>query len=339
MTTTARRSRAGAGAAVAVAALAAHAAPARADGLPLPVENSPSGVLAPAGDRRFISVTLGDRTAVLAQKPATGAVTSRANLRGSFTVPLVAYDSTAGGISGDGRTLVLIKPRKAFPRSQTTFAVLTAKPRLRLRGLVRLPGDFSFDALSLDGHSLFLINYLSRTDPTQYRVRVYDLARNRLDPRPIVDPREAPGAMNGFPVTRVSSRDGRWAYTLYDGAGRHPFIHALDTRDRKAACIDLDGPAFANKFAFDLRLAVVAGGRRLDVRRKGAPVASVDTANLRVGPPADGTQRPGTAAPRADPTGHDLLWPALAAALLAAAAIAVRGVRRRRVRADPLTVR
>jgi hypothetical protein len=339
MTTTARRSRAGAGAAVAAFALAAHAAPARADGLPLPVENSPSGVLAPAGDSRFISVTLGDRTAVLAQRPGTGAVTSRANLRGSFTIPMVAYDSTAGGISGDGRTLVLINPRKSFPRSRTTFAVLTAKPRLRLRRIVRLPGDFSFDALSPDGHALFLINYLSRTDPTQYRVRVYDLARNRLDPKPIVDPREAPGAMNGFPVTRVSSPDGRWAYTLYDGAGKHPFIHALDTRDRRAACIDLDGPSFANNFAYDLRLALAAGGRRLDVRRKSAPLASVDTATFRVGPPVAGLRRPGAAAPRVDPAGFDLLWPALAAALLAAAAVAVRGIRRRRVRAAPLTVR
>jgi hypothetical protein len=318
---------------------AAPAAPALADGLPLPVDNSPSGVLAPAADSRFLSVTLGDRTAVIAQKPRTGAVTSRADLRGRFTIPLVAYDSTAGGVSGDGRTLVLITPRKRFPRAQTTLAVLSAQPRLRLRRLVRLRGDFSFDALSPDGNSLFLINYLSRTDPTQYRVRVYDLARNRLDPKPIVDPHEAPGAMNGFPVTRVSSHDGRWAYTLYDGAGKRPFIHALDTRDRKAACIDLDAPAFANTFAFDLRLALAGGGARLDVRRKGVALASVNTATLRVGPAA--VVGPHRAAPRVDPAGPGLVWPAVtvALALVAAVGLGARGLRRRRVQGAALTLR
>jgi hypothetical protein len=202
---------------------------------------------------------------------------------------------------------------------------------------VRLRGDFSFDALSPDGNSLFLINYLSRTDPTQYRVRVYDLARNRLDPKPVVDPREAPGAMNGFAVTRVSSQDGRWAYTLYDGAGKHPFIHALDTRDRKASCIDLDGPAFSNTVAFDLRLSVAAGGARLDVRRKGKALASVSTATLRVGPPAVGG--PQRATPRVDPAGPGLVWPAVAAALLAAVALGARGLRRRRMHEAALTLR
>ena len=32
--------------------------------------------------------------------------------------------------------------------------------------------------------------------------------------------------MGGSPLTRATSLDGRWAYTLYDGAGRTPFVHA-----------------------------------------------------------------------------------------------------------------
>jgi hypothetical protein len=101
------------------------------------------------------------RTAVLAQRAAGGAGRSRAELRGRFGIPVVAYDSTAGGVSADGRTLVLIRPRARFPRTDTTFAVMSAKPLLRLRRIVRLPGDFSYDALSPDGNSLFLINYIS----------------------------------------------------------------------------------------------------------------------------------------------------------------------------------
>jgi hypothetical protein len=45
--------------------------------------------------------------------------------------------------------------------------------------------------------------------------------------------------MRGNPLTRTTSPGGRWAYTLYDGAGGTPFVHALDTSRRTAHCIDL----------------------------------------------------------------------------------------------------
>jgi len=323
-----------------IAALVLVAAPittAAADGLPLAVEESASGVLSHDRSSRYLSITLRDRTAVLAQQ-ADGVVTSRSDLRGRFGIPLVAYDSTAGGISADGRTLVLIRPRARFPRRDTTFAVMSTKPHLRLRRIVRLPGDFSYDALSPDGHSLFLIKYISPRDPTQYRVRVYDLARDRLDPRPVVDPREPPDAMNGLPVTRVSSPDGRWAYTLYDAAGKHPFVHALDTRDRKAVCIDLEGPAFTPGGAtYGLRLAVAANGTRLDVRRNRATLATVDTATLRVrsGTPEGTSAAAPLAGPEAsEPAGRDLVWPAVGAALLIVALLARHRARRRGRRPD-----
>jgi hypothetical protein len=278
----ASRSRVRAGAVVAALAFVVPAAPAAADGLPLPVEDSPSGVRTLDGATRFLSIALAGRTAVLAQATADGAITGRADLRGRFTIPLVAYDSSAAGISGDGRTLVLIHPRSGFPRRETTFAVMSVKPRLRLRRIVRLHGDFSYDALSPDGSALFLINYISPRDPTRYRVRVYDLARGRLDPAPVVDPREAPGDMSGFAVTRVAGPGGRWAYTLYARPDGTPFIHALDTRDRKAVCIDLDGSAFAGADPSTLRVLPAAGGAHLDVRRNGALLATVDTATFRV---------------------------------------------------------
>ncbi len=328
----ARSTHARAGAAVAALALLGPAAPAAADGLPLPVDDSPSGVTAPDGETRYLSVALGDRTAILGQRTSDGAVVRRANLRGFYGIPLVAYDSSAGGISADGRTLVLINPRKGFPRKETTFALMTAGRRLKLDRILRLRGDFSYDALSPDGRSLFLINYIDPKDPTKYRVRVYDLERDRLLPKAIVDPRESPDEMNGFPVTRVNSPDNRWAYTLYDGAGKHPFIHALDTIDHKAVCIDLEGPAFQTNFAYDLKLAVAAGGARLDVIRRGTRIASVDTATFRAGPPAPRTAAPATASqPRVDPPGPDPLWPAIAGALLAAG-VALRTVRARRRR-------
>jgi hypothetical protein len=229
---------------------------------------------------------------------------------------------------------VLIRPRVRFPRADTTFAVMSTKPRLRVRRIVRLRGDFSYDALSPDGSSLFLVNYISPRDPTKYRVRVYDLARNRLDPRAIVDPRESPDDMHGLPVTRVGGPDGRWAYTLYDGAGKHPFIHALDTRDRRAVCIDLDGAPFApGANIYDLRLAVAARGARLDVRRDRAIVATVDTATYRVRTGSSAAVAAGArlaAAAVTDPAGPRPLWPLLATAVAAAGLVARYVGRRRR---------
>jgi hypothetical protein len=334
MSSTTRWSRGRAGVTIAALALAAPTATAAADGLPLPVDDSAGGVLSHDRASRYLSVTLAGRTAVLAQR--AGAVVSRADLRGRFGIPLVAYDATAGGVSTDGRTLVLIRPRTRFPRATTTFAVMSTKPRLRLRRIVRLRGDFSYDALSPDGESLFLINYISPPDPTKYRVRVFDLVRNRLDPRAIVDPRESPDEMRGLPLTRAASPDGRWAYTLYDGAGKHPFVHALDTRERKAVCIDLDGAAFApGANAYDLRLAVGARGSRLDVRRNRAIVATVDTATFRVrsGAPVVAVRDRVTRTTAADPGGPNLLWPLFGTAL-AAAALFARHHRQRQARSQ-----
>ena len=112
---------------------------------------------------------------------------------------------------------------------------------LRPRAVITLRGDFSFDALSPDGRWLYLVQYLSRRDPSRYLVRLYDLKTHRLRPEPIIDPNEVGDVMRGMPVTRSSSPDGRFAYTLYDGAGEHPFIHALDTVEKSARCIDLHG--------------------------------------------------------------------------------------------------
>jgi len=67
-------------------------------------------------------------------------------------------------------------------------------------------------------------------------VRAYDLAARRLLPEPVVDPREPGEKMQGLPMTRATSADGRFAYTLYERPRGAPFIHALDTVRGSAAC-------------------------------------------------------------------------------------------------------
>lgn len=256
------------------------AAGARADGLPvLGVDVGADGIA--AGAIRFVALPAPRRTLVAQIATSDSRVLRFRYLRTRFTIPAVAYDGSADGLSADGKTLVLIQPRARFPRQTTAFAVLDAQA-LRLRETVRLRGDYSFDAISPDGRTMYLIHYLSADDPTVYEVRAYDLGRDRLLPEPIVDPYERGEEMRGNPITRAASPDGRWAYTLYDGAGGHPFVHALDTVGRTARCVDLHLLA-GRKDLNALRLRV--SGATLAVDAAAGPVARLDTRTFRLRPP------------------------------------------------------
>src|SRR5204863_3995643 len=161
-----------------------------------------------------------------------------------------------------------------FPRAPTPLMIRDARGLRRL-WIVRLRGDFSFDAISPRGSLVYLIEYISPTDPTSYRVRAYDLTSDRLLAKPVVDPREPGEKMGGSPLTRAMSTNGRWAYTLYDGAGKTPFVHALDTSTRSARCIDLD--ALAGTALSRLRLHVDAAADTLTVSSGRRPVVVIDT--------------------------------------------------------------
>jgi hypothetical protein len=192
--------------------------PALADGLPvLGVDVGSSGVTVPGSPDRYVTVSQGRLTLVERIARDGGRVLGMARVVGNFTIPAVAYDASASGLSADGRTLVLIEPRVVFPRHVTRFALLDART-LRVRNTVTLRGDFSFDAVSPHGKTMFLVNYTSPIDPTRYSVRAYDLHTSTLLPHAIRDPAERTDAMRGSPITRVMSTNDRWAYTLYDGA-------------------------------------------------------------------------------------------------------------------------
>jgi hypothetical protein len=252
---------------------------ARADGLPvLGVDVGNSGVVTADG-ARYVTMASGGSTVVARVAQTGGRVLMWRAFPGTFTIPAVAYDASAGGLSADGKTLALIEPRQSFPRAQTRFLILGRG--LALRGVVNLKGDFSFDAISPNGDWLFLIHYTSPQDPTRYLVQGYDLRRWHLAPAPIIDP-TAPGEkMRGNPVTRTMSADGRWAYTLYDGGGATPFVHALDTVARSAHCIDLDSLSSSTDLS-KLRLAVVGGGKRLEIRGGHDRTINVDLRTFRV---------------------------------------------------------
>jgi hypothetical protein len=231
---------------------------AHADGPPITsLDAGPEGVVELNGGDRFTALPLATQT-VLTQSQTRGGRVLRASVQdGRWGVPVVANDGTPGGLSADGSTLVLMEIARAFPRSQTTFAVVDTGP-LAVRDTVELEGEWGFDALSPDGRLLYLVEQLSKSDRTRYAVRVYDLADDRLLPEPVVDPREPDEPMRGLPITRTTGPGGRWEYTLYAG-GEHPFIHALDTVARSSLCLDLPHRVAQHPRLWDMRLAVRAG--------------------------------------------------------------------------------
>ena len=86
--------------------------------------------------------------------------------------------------------------------------------------------------------------------------------------------------MRGNPLSRAVSADGRWAYTLYDGGGTHPFIHALDTAHATARCIDVRG--LAPTILSRLRLRMGDGGRVVQITDGAETLATLDTHTLTV---------------------------------------------------------
>ena len=261
-----------------IAALAASAA-ASADaqkGGPATVLNGGRGVVSPDGNTRYVALTTGQHTIVSFTRVPGGQVTNWRQLRGYFGIPQVSLDGTTDGISRDGRTLVLATPAGAGSPGDnvtTQFALIDTRS-LRLRR-VTLRGLWSYDAISPDGSVLYLIQYEELGPKVTYRVRAYDLEARRLLARAIVDRTIGERLMHGWAVTRRTTSDGRWAYTLYARAGKEPFVHALDTTRRQAYCIDLPLD-LRRPEQMRLRLAL-SRDRMLDVRHGGETVAVVDT--------------------------------------------------------------
>jgi hypothetical protein len=240
-----------------VLALLAPAA-AQADGPPITsLDAGREGVVELGGGERFTAHPLATATVLTRSQTDGGRVIQASIQEGRWGVPVVANDGTSGGLSADGSTLVLMRIARAYPRANTSFAIVDTK-ELAIRQTVELRGEWGFDALSPDGRWLYLIEQLSARDRTRYAVRVYDLGQDRLLPDPVVDPREPDEPMRGLPITRATGPDGRWEYTLYAG-GEHPFVHALDTVRRTSLCLDLPHRVAGHRRIWALRLEVRKG--------------------------------------------------------------------------------
>jgi hypothetical protein len=278
-----------------------------------------TGIGTPTGFR-YVAIGERNRTLLARISPRQRVVAARF-FAGRYTIAGVAYDGSATGLSADGKTLVLVRPRFAYPRAKTDFLIVST-PGLHVRDAVTLRGDFSLDAVSPDGSMLYFIQYLSPQDPTEYAVRAFDTKGGRLVPEPVVDKSEPGEEMRGNPISRATSPDGRWAYTLYDGGGKAPFVHALDTVAVEAHCIDLAGLAGRDDLV-TLPLRLRGGGSVAVVNGK-RPLLVLDRATFQVSKPETGSVSQSGGSTPWGPIG------AGAGALIAAGALSLTLLRRRR---------
>jgi hypothetical protein len=298
-------------------------------GAPFPYDTSPdASLVAPNGEGSSYATVAGARhTTVLQIDRDGGEILRRETIDGLYGIPVVASDGTPAGISGDGSRLVLSEFRSfRFPRERSDFVVVDIRSdgRMRPQPPLTLRGDFSFDALSADGEMMYLTEYTSR-DLNEYAVREYDLEGQRLLPDPVLVAHEvSPGEMRGLPMTRATSPDGRWEYTLYNGGGGRrdqAFIHTLDTERGIAHCVDL--PMVNGEEAWRIGLELTDDAGTLNATHGGETLAMLDTETFALTEPLAPEL---TAAPEGDgsPSGLAIGAIAVGIALLVGTALGLR---------------
>jgi hypothetical protein len=228
----------------------------------------------------YVAIPADGQTVVQRIERSSGRVLRQVMVSGSFGLPRVAFDGTIEGLAADGRTLVLGQTRNVQFRKSSSFAVIDT-PALRLRKVIKLRGDFTFDALAPRGQTLYLIEHVAAQDALRYRVRAYDLAAGLLLSKMVTDKRRWQSVMQGIPLARAHSADKRWAFTLY-GGGSSLFVHSLDTREAYAVCIDL--PQRLARLDMGKVRMKMQGEGRLVIRygSAGKTLAVLDTRKFRV---------------------------------------------------------
>lgn len=155
---------------------------------------------------------------------------------GVWRLPTFASDPLPIGVSLDRKTVVLVEDGPPQTADRTLLAVLQA-PLSKPARILDIPGTFTYDAISPDGRTIYVIEHLAGPPDGHYRVRAIDVGGGKLKPEVIVDKLKIGEQMAGWPVDQLRRDDGS-VLTLYRGA-EHPFIHALNTAEGYADCIDL----------------------------------------------------------------------------------------------------
>jgi DNA-binding beta-propeller fold protein YncE len=155
---------------------------------------------------------------------------------GAWRMPTVGLDPVPVGTSANGSTIVLVEAEDATDPATSRFTILDRTLQNPPRA-VELVGSFEYDALSPDGSLLYVVEHLPGPPAGHYQVRVVETATGFLRPEVVVDKSNVDEAMAGYPIAQAQRSDGM-VFTLYRGT-EHPFIHALNSIEAWALCIDL----------------------------------------------------------------------------------------------------
>jgi hypothetical protein len=244
----------------------------RADGGPSPgVTFDARGISNGASSLTYVTEAAGNLSTLVVRNQSERVFKKR-TFQGLYGIPLVTYGGARGGLSRDGRTLVVAKASQGSGLATTSRFLVLDTSTLRTRRAIDLQGDFSFDALSPDARTLYLIQHSAATDFERYRVRAYDLTRGRLLPDAIVD-RTEPN-MRGIPVGRLVGPGAGWVYTLYSHQADEPFVHALDTVHGQARCLDIEW--HGNQDVLWSAHLKLSDGRLAVLTKQGKPIAKLD---------------------------------------------------------------
>ncbi len=248
------------------------------------------GILSNDGKNRFVALSTGGGTAIARIAVKGGAVHGWATLDGEWGIPQPTFSATRlEGLTRDGKRLIVGSIGSASP---ARFAVINTQ-NLRVRENFSLDGHYAYDALSPDGKTLYLTQYVDADNASRYVVRAYDLEQQRLLPGRVAEKAQRGWVMEGFAVTRATSADGRWVYTLFMRPGGYPFVHALDTVKGAAHCIGLPWRAGEQGALMNMRMTLAKGEDALALHWKsGKPWLSVDTATWRITHPTPSSSFP-----------------------------------------------
>ncbi len=236
----------------------------------------PLGVLS-ADMSHLYSISNAKATPMLVDTdPATGLTLRTLKLAHRFELPPATMSGVPGGLSRNGRWLVLEAFDRNGPVPDATHLLVVDTSFSKTATSIDLPGDFLFDAITNDGTKVYLIEYVSGSE---YRVRDYDVRARHLDPNVVVDKSDSTEPMQGIRLSGVASPDGQWLYSVYAREKTGAFIHALNLDQTIAICIDLPGSGYAANYS-DLQwsLALSGDGKQLyAVNGMLGVVAQVDT--------------------------------------------------------------
>ncbi|HEY0444184.1 MAG TPA: hypothetical protein VGC90_08180, partial [Candidatus Limnocylindrales bacterium] len=111
----------------------------------------------------------GDRTIVrTVTVPAGAAPAQELTVDGAWRLPTFEGDAVPVGLSTDGSTIVLVADTPT--PNQTRLAVFQA-PFDQAPRFVTVPGTFTYDAVSPDGRTIYVIEHLAAPPSGHYQVR------------------------------------------------------------------------------------------------------------------------------------------------------------------------